>query len=189
MAGSGHFTVTELCRQFGILRKTGHKWIARHDEEGMKGLEDRSRAPKSVTCRTTHEVERLICTEKRLHSTWGPKKLQQVLRTKHGLESPPAVSTVGEVLKRHGLITERTRRGAVFKVERGALTAPQHPRRLAADHRQLPGQRRDLHHPDQPDDPLTWSAQPMPPPTLDHRKSPLCDDNYSYPLTTIKITH
>ena len=30
----------------------------------MKALGDRSRAPKSVDCRTTHEVERLICTEK-----------------------------------------------------------------------------------------------------------------------------
>ena len=71
-AGSGHFTVTELCGQFGISRKTGHKWLARHAEGGMKALEARSRAPKSVTCRTTHEVERLICTEKRLHSSWGP---------------------------------------------------------------------------------------------------------------------
>ena len=104
LAGSGHFTVTELCGQFGISRKTGHKWLARHAEGGMKALEDRSRAPKSVTCRTTHEVERLICTEKRLHSTWGPKKIHQVLLTKHGLESPPVISTVGEVLKRHARI-------------------------------------------------------------------------------------
>ena len=92
MAGSGHFAVTELCGQLGISRKTGHKWLARHAGGGTKALEDRSRAPKSVTCRTTHEVERLICTEKRLHSTWGPKKIQQVLLTKHGLESPPAMA-------------------------------------------------------------------------------------------------
>lgn len=127
LAGSGHFTVTELCGQFGISRKTGHKWLARHAEGGMKALADRSRAPKSVTCRTAREVERLICTEKRLHSTWGPKKIHQVLMTKHGLESPPVVSTVGEVLKRHGLVAERRRRGAVFKVERASLTAPQRP--------------------------------------------------------------
>ena len=127
LAGSGHFTMTELCRDFGVSRKTGHKWVARHAEGGMKALEERSRAPKSVTCRTSDEVERLICTEKRLRSTWGPKKIRQILLTKHGLESPPAISTVGEVLKRHGLVAERRRRGAVFKVERGTLTAPERP--------------------------------------------------------------
>jgi putative transposase len=125
LAGSGHFTMTELCRGFGVSRKTGHKWVARHAVGGIPGLEEHSRAPKSVTCRTSDEVERLICTEKRLRSTWGPKKIQQILMTKHGLESPPAVSTVGELLKRHGLVAERRRRGAVFKVQRGALTAPE----------------------------------------------------------------
>ena len=127
LAGSGHFTMTELCRDFGVSRKTGHKWVARHAEGGMKALEERSRAPKSVTCRTSDEVERLICTEKRLRSTWGPKKIRQILTTKHGLESPPAISTVGEVLERHGLVAERRRRGAVFKVERGMLTSPERP--------------------------------------------------------------
>ena len=32
---------------------------------------------------------------------------------------------MGEVIKRHGLVAERRRRGAAFKVERGTLTAPQ----------------------------------------------------------------
>jgi putative transposase len=127
LAGSGHFTMTELCRDFGVSRKTGHKWVARHAVGGMNGLAEHSRAPKTVTCRTSDEVERLICTEKRLRSTWGPKKIQQILMTKHGLQSPPAVSTVGEVLKRHGLVAERRRRGAVFKMERGTLTAPERP--------------------------------------------------------------
>jgi transposase InsO family protein len=127
LAGSGHFTMTELCRDFGVSRKTGHKWVARHAVGGMNGLAEHSRAPKTVTCRTSDEIERLICTEKRLRSTWGPKKIQQILITKHGLESPPAVSTVGEVLKRHGLVAERRRRGAVFKMERGTLTAPERP--------------------------------------------------------------
>jgi hypothetical protein len=48
---------------------------------------------------------------------------------------------------------------AIFKFD----LLQQHSRRLAADHRQLPGQRRDLHHPDQPDDTFTRSAQPIPP--------------------------
>jgi transposase InsO family protein len=125
LAGSGHFTMTELCKEFGITRKTGHKWVARYAESGLKGLEERSRAPKSVTCRTSTEVERLICAERRLHPTWGAKKIHDRLIVKHGVENPPVISTVGEVLKRHGMVKERRRRGAVFKVERGSLTAPE----------------------------------------------------------------
>ena len=41
---------------------------------------------------------------------------------KHGIVNPPAVSTVGEVLKRHGLVKARRRRGGLFKIERGDLT-------------------------------------------------------------------
>jgi hypothetical protein len=39
-------------------------------------LEERSRAPKKVSNRTSEEVERLIVGEKRQHMTWGPKKIQ-----------------------------------------------------------------------------------------------------------------
>jgi len=125
LAQSGHFTVSELCEEFGITRKTGHKWLGRYAAGGMAGLEDRSRAPRSVTSRTSQEVERLIVSEKRLHLTWGPKKIQRVLTVKHGMEKPPVVSTVGEILKRHGMVKARKRRGSVFKVERGSLTAPE----------------------------------------------------------------
>ena len=116
LAHSGRFTVTELCAEFGISRKTGHKWLARHAEAGMKGLEERSRAPHGVTGRTPDGIERLIVGGKRLHPTWGPKKIRRLLETRHGLERAPAVSTVGEVLKRHGMVEKQRRRGAVFRV-------------------------------------------------------------------------
>ena len=119
---SDQFTVSEVCEQFGISRKTGHKWLVRYAEGGFQGLAERSRAPKSVTRRTGEDIERLIVGEKRLHLTWGPKKIQRILTLKHGIERPPVVSTVGEVLKRHGMVEARKRRGAVFKVERGRLT-------------------------------------------------------------------
>jgi len=126
LAQSDRYTKKELCEQFGISRKTGHKWLSRYRAEGRKGLEDRSRAPKCVANRTEEGVERLIVKEKRLHPTWGPKKLQRVLEIKLGLESPPVVSTVGEVLKRHGLVKSRKRRPGVFSVDRSALTESDH---------------------------------------------------------------
>ena len=74
LAQSGHFTVTELCEQFGISRKTGYKWIGRYAASGSQALEDRSRAPKCPAGRTEAEIERLIVSERRRHPTWGPKK-------------------------------------------------------------------------------------------------------------------
>ena len=122
LAQSGHFTVSELCEQFSISRKTGHKWIGRHAAGGFKGLEDRSRAPKSPAHRTEEEVERLIVSERSKHPTWGPKKLWKVLEIKHAIESPPARSTIGEILKRNGLVEARRRRPGVFSVDRTTLT-------------------------------------------------------------------
>ncbi len=75
LAQSGHFTVSELCEEFGISRKSGHKWLGRYASAGMAGLEPRSRAPKTVTNRTGDEIERVIVSEKRLHPTWGAKKI------------------------------------------------------------------------------------------------------------------
>ncbi len=66
---SDRFTMVELSESFGISRKTGHKWKARYEAHGMGGLEDWSRAPKTVTSRTEEAVERLIVAEKRLHPT------------------------------------------------------------------------------------------------------------------------
>jgi len=132
LAQSGHFTVTELSREFGISRQKGHKWIKRFKESGAWGLEDRSRAPNTSPNRTPPKVERLIVAVKRKHPTWGPKKIRAVLVRRHGVESPPATSTVGQILKRHGLVKKRRRRGGAFCVERGGLTIAERPNHVFA---------------------------------------------------------
>lgn len=38
-------SMTRLCESFGISRKSGYKWLARHREHGAAGLYDLSRAP------------------------------------------------------------------------------------------------------------------------------------------------
>ena len=60
LAQSGRFTVSELSEEFGITRKTEHKWLLRYAGGGIKALEERSRAPKKVSNRTSEEAERLI---------------------------------------------------------------------------------------------------------------------------------
>ena len=127
LAESGHFTIRELCEQFGISRKSGYKWIARYRATGSKGLEDRRRAPLQVPGRTDAEIERLIVAERRRRPTWGPKKLREVLMVRHGVERPPATSTIGAILKRNGLVEARRRRPGVFRVDRGTLTRAERP--------------------------------------------------------------
>jgi len=80
LAGSGRFTVRELCQEFGVSRKTGHKWIKRYEAEGSGGLAQRSRSPKHSPQRTSQRVERLLVKERRRHPTYGPKKLAEILK-------------------------------------------------------------------------------------------------------------
>ena len=110
LAQTGRFTVTDLCEQFGISRKTGYKHLERYPAHGLKGLTPRSHRPHSSPQRTDDTVEALVLAERRLHCTWGPKKLHRVLEVKHGIEIPPARSTITEILRHHGLSTRRRRR-------------------------------------------------------------------------------
>ena len=127
LARSGRFTVTELCEQFGISRKTGYKHLERYAAKGMKGLEERSHRPHLFANRTDEAVEALIVQERRLHRTWGPKKLHKVLEVKHGIGSPPARSTIAEILRRNGLSVRRRRSPGVYESLNDGLTQPTQP--------------------------------------------------------------
>lgn len=132
LANSGRFTISELCELFAISRKCGYKWLVRFAQGGAKALVDGSRAPHSVPLRTEEAMERLVVSERRLHPTWGPKKLRVVLERKHAIEAPPALSTLGEILKRNGLIEARRRRPGAFEVKRGDLTQATRPNHVWA---------------------------------------------------------
>jgi transposase InsO family protein len=127
LAQSDRFTVTELCEQFGISRKTGYKHLDRCATGGLKGLQPRSHRPHQFPQRTAAAVEALILAERRRHRTWGPKKLHKILEVKHGLESPPARSTIGEILRRHGLSVPRRRQPGVHHALNAGLTVPTQP--------------------------------------------------------------
>jgi hypothetical protein len=45
LAQTDRFTITELCEQFGISRKTGYKHLERYAANGLKGLQVRSHRP------------------------------------------------------------------------------------------------------------------------------------------------
>ena len=101
--------LTDLCREYGISRKTGEKFKRRFRELGPTGLEDQSRAPRAIPHKTPPELVEVLLAERRLHPTWGPRKIKGVLERR--LERPfPAASTIGDVFAEHGLIVPRRRR-------------------------------------------------------------------------------
>lgn len=93
---------SSLCREFGITRATGYKWIERFKQE--EPLADRSHKSKHIANRTSSETERLILNMRSEHPGWGAKKIHNVL-IKKGLELP-CVKTVNNILKRYGCITK-----------------------------------------------------------------------------------
>ena len=105
----GELALSELSAGFGISRKTAYKWLNRYAGEGVAGLADLSRRPHLSPTAVTAEVERAFVDARKLHPTWGPKKLRTVvLRGYPGLQMP-AISTVGAILKRRGLTQPRRR--------------------------------------------------------------------------------
>jgi transposase InsO family protein len=102
--------MTDLCQEFGISRKTGYKLVDRYEQLSAVGLLDKSRAPGRSPQRTPDAVADSLVALRKEHPTWGPKKLRaQLLRQQPGV-AVPAASTVGELLKKRGLIEPRKRR-------------------------------------------------------------------------------
>lgn len=127
LAQTGRFTITDLCVDFGISRKTGHKYLQRYEASGRVGLNDRSRRPKGCPFTTGAAVEALILKERRKHPTWGAKKIHDLLLKIYGLEDRPHINTVGNVLNRHGLTKKRKRKAGVHRVLAENLTQPTRP--------------------------------------------------------------
>jgi transposase InsO family protein len=109
---SGLYSLSELCARFGISRKTGYKWLARFEQAGLAGLSDHSRAPHSSPYRTGQDIVALIRTAREQHPHWGPRKLQPWIARHHPelAAQLPAISTIGDILKREGLVCSAPRR-------------------------------------------------------------------------------
>ena len=107
----GEYTVSDLCRSYGISRKTAYKWIHRYEEKELDGLRERSRAPHHQAHAVCPEIEALIVKYRTKHMSVGPKKIRVRLAQEHpGIANWPAVSTIGEILKRHNLVVSRKRK-------------------------------------------------------------------------------
>jgi transposase InsO family protein len=118
--------MTDVCRDFGISRKTGYKIFNRYQERGLDALCDRSRRPVRYANQLPQQIERLIVDLKRDKPHWGARKIRELLvRKLGGDERLPAKSTVHAVLDRHGLVKRaRERRNRAHGTPLSAGTSP-----------------------------------------------------------------
>jgi transposase len=102
-----HRPMTEACRQYGVSRKTGYKWLQRYRAEPEAGLRDRSRRPQHSPERTNAAVEQAVLAV-RDRFGWGAGKIWDYLRNQgpeaSGIAVLPCARTVGTILHRHGRI-------------------------------------------------------------------------------------
>jgi transposase InsO family protein len=91
-----------LCREYGITRKTGQKWVDRY--QSQQPLTDRSRQPHTSPSRTPEEVELLILAVRADNPGWGSKTIRDVL-VKEGYSNIPCAKTVNNILNRYGCIS------------------------------------------------------------------------------------
>lgn len=102
--------MADLCREFGISRKTGYKFWERYHRLGPVGLHDESRRPERLQHKLSEEVAALLVATRKVHPTWGPRKLLAWLAPRHPGLRLPVASTVGSLLERQGLVTARRHR-------------------------------------------------------------------------------
>ena len=101
---------SELCREYGISRKTGYKWRDRFLARGSAGLECLSRKPKSHKQELGEFVICDLIRLKNVHLKWGPKKIRELYRRQHPNEKQPSLSSVKRVFQRAGLVKRRKKR-------------------------------------------------------------------------------
>lgn len=102
--------MADLCREFGISRKTGYKVWNRYQQRGERALDDESRAPKRRPHTTPEAAVNALLRLKQEFPTWGSKKLRDELpRVEPGIHIP-ARSTIDELLRRNGLVKTRVRK-------------------------------------------------------------------------------
>ncbi len=73
-------SVSALCREYGISRKTGYKWLNR--SRSGQPLCDQSRRPNRQPGKTNPEIEKLILELRQENPCWGGMNHSQVSRHK-----------------------------------------------------------------------------------------------------------
>jgi len=113
---TGAFSVAALCARYGIDRSTFYLWLSRRSAGDPQWFADRSHAPSSCPHRTAAEVEARVIAVRKRFAYFGPKKIRAWLSREDPDQHWPAASTMGDMLKRAGLVSSRRVRRRVVEV-------------------------------------------------------------------------
>jgi transposase InsO family protein len=98
-------TFAALCELYGITQQTGYKWVRRWREE--RSADEKSRRPHSHPATTPTRLVKLIVALKKRFPLWGPVPIRARLCEQWPRIQWPAASTIGQILKRNGLVRPR----------------------------------------------------------------------------------
>lgn len=112
-------SISQLCREYTISRCTAYKWINRYAEEGLLGLNDRSKRPCHMPSRVTGDFMDLILSTRDQYPAWGAKKLRQVLFNA-GHQELPSIASFNRILYRENRVVsmESDKRKRFIRFER-----------------------------------------------------------------------
>jgi len=103
------YTMSGLCKSFGISRTTGFKLIQRYLAEREYVYINRSRAPLNIPHKTSFTVELKIIQLREKHETWGARKIRVLLKRELPEKLIPSETTINAIMKRYGLSKTRKR--------------------------------------------------------------------------------
>ena len=107
---SGNWSVSEICRRYGVCRDTFYEWRKRRETGDLAWFKDRSHAPLQCWQTTDGAIVEQVIAARRRFPYMGPRKILAVLAREMPETDWPAASTIGDILKRAGLVTAVKRR-------------------------------------------------------------------------------
>lgn len=123
-------SMSAVCHEFGISRKTGYKIWNRYQSVGLEGLSDRSRKPYHQKNELPIQIRGEILRIKKERPNWGAIKIREKLKRKFSDYPTPAKSTIHALLDKEGLVRKRKRRRFRHKAEGTMLSKAHEPNAL-----------------------------------------------------------
>jgi transposase InsO family protein len=106
----GGRSVSELSKRYRLSRKTIYSWKKRYEQEGLKGLEDKSRRPhRSPRQAISREWKEAVFELKRRRRNWGAKKIVAQLKRHYPDKAMVSERTVGRWLRAAAMTHDRRR--------------------------------------------------------------------------------
>jgi len=113
-------TITQVAAQYGVDRRTLHRWLTRYANGGLEALANRSSRPDTSPTQMDPRIEARLVMMRRQHTGWGPRTLRTKLVNEFA-ERAPSRSAIYRALVRHQLIVPAPRRRRVQDYKRWEL--------------------------------------------------------------------